>query len=113
MGKAMTVGDPTLESTEIGPLIRPAEIQRVNKWVNDAVKDGARLLSGGRPLSDTCYPATVLLDPPDSSIISQNEIFGPVIFVYSYNNLDEPYNAPMRCLIHSSQQSSQRALISQ
>ncbi|MGB5225001.1 MAG: aldehyde dehydrogenase family protein [Arenicellales bacterium] len=89
MGKAMTVGDPTLESTEIGPLIRPAEIQRVNKWVNDAVKDGARLLSGGRPLSDTCYPATVLLDPPDSSIISQNEIFGPVICVYSYNNLDE------------------------
>ena len=89
MGKAMTVGDPTLESTEIGPLIRPAEIQRVNKWVNDAVKGGARLLSGGRPLSDTCYPATVLLDPPDSSIISQNEIFGPVIFVYSYNNLDE------------------------
>ena len=85
----MTVGDPTLESTEIGPLIRPAEIQRVNKWVNDAVKDGARLLSGGRPLSDTCYPATVLLDPPDSSIISQNEIFGPVICVYSYNNLDE------------------------
>ena len=50
----MTVGDPTLESTEIGPLIRPAEIQRVNKWVNDAVKGGARLLSGGNLPAEIC-----------------------------------------------------------
>jgi acyl-CoA reductase-like NAD-dependent aldehyde dehydrogenase len=89
MGDAMTVGDPTSENTEIGPLIRPAEVRRVNQWVNDAVSEGARLLSGGAPLSETCYPATVLLDPPDTSIISQNEIFGPVICIYSYKELDE------------------------
>lgn len=89
MGDAMTVGDPTSENTEIGPLIRPAEVRRVNQWVNDAVSDGARLLSGGAPLSETCYPATVLLDPPDTSIISQNEIFGPVICIYSYKELDD------------------------
>ena len=89
MGDAMTVGDPTSENTEVGPLIRPAEVLRVNQWVNDAVSDGARLLSGGAPLSETCYPATVLLDPPDTSIISQNEIFGPVICIYSYKELDD------------------------
>ena len=89
MGNAMTVGDPTLDSTDIGPLIRPAEVERVDTWVNDAVKDGAQLISGGKPISDTCYPATVLLDPPDSSTISQNEVFGPVICVYSCNDLDE------------------------
>ena len=89
MGNAMTVGDPTSDKTEIGPLIRPEEIQRVDQWVNDAVADGARLLCGGAPLSDTCYPATVLLDPPGTSTISQNEVFGPVICVYSYNELDE------------------------
>jgi len=89
MGNSMTVGDPTSESTDIGPLIRPAEVQRINQWVNDAVSDGARLLSGGSPISDTCYPATVLLDPPEMSTISQNEVFGPVICVYSCNDLDD------------------------
>ncbi|HDH15328.1 MAG TPA: aldehyde dehydrogenase family protein, partial [Gammaproteobacteria bacterium] len=85
----MTVGDPTSETAEIGPLIRPAEVQRIDQWVKEAVSDGARLLSGGSPISETCYPATVLLDPPDKSTISQNEVFGPVICVYSCNNMEQ------------------------
>ena len=89
LGSAMTVGDPTLESTHIGPLIRPAEVQRVDEWVTEAVSDGAQLLSGGSPISETCYPATVILDPPDTSTISQNEVFGPVICVYSCDEMDE------------------------
>jgi len=89
LGNAMSVGDPTSAETDIGPLIRPAEVLRVDQWVKDAVADGAQLLSGGKPISDTCYPATVLLDPPDTSTISQNEVFGPVICVYSCNDLEE------------------------
>jgi acyl-CoA reductase-like NAD-dependent aldehyde dehydrogenase len=89
IGNAMNVGDPTLDNTDIGPLIRPAEVKRVDQWVKDAVTDGAQLLSGGSPVSDTCYPATVLLDPPDSSTISQNEVFGPVICIYSCDDMDE------------------------
>lgn len=89
LGSQMQIGDPTLDNTDIGPLIRPAEVQRVDQWVNDAVSDGARLLCGGTPVSETCYPATVLLDPPDSSTISQSEIFGPVICVYSCTDMDE------------------------
>lgn len=87
MGSSMIVGDPTSDKTEIGPLIRPAEVERVNQWVHDAVSDGAALLCGGKPISNTCYPATVLLDPPETSTISQNEVFGPVICVYSCNDL--------------------------
>ena len=89
LGNAMTVGDPTLESTDIGPLIRTAEVDRIDQWVKDAVSDGAQLLSGGEPVSETCYPATVLLDAPDKSTISQNEIFGPVICIYSSEDLDQ------------------------
>ncbi|MFW2439512.1 MAG: aldehyde dehydrogenase family protein [Arenicellales bacterium] len=89
LGKTMTVGDPTLESTDIGPLIRPTEVQRVDEWVKEAVSDGGRLLSGGSPISETCYPATVLLDPPDTATISQNEVFGPVICVYSCDDMNE------------------------
>ena len=89
LGQAMKVGEPTSDQTDIGPLIRPQEVVRVHNWVQEAVEDGATLLCGGRPVSETCYPATVLRDPPDTSTVSSNEIFGPVICVYSCRDLDE------------------------
>lgn len=87
-GAAMSVGDPTKEGTEVGPLIRPAEIERVDEWVNEAVRAGAGCLSGGRPLAENCYAPTVLFDPPLDSQVSQQEIFGPVICVYPYQDVD-------------------------
>jgi len=89
LGNDMLVDDPVLEETDIGPLIRPREVTRVDEWVQEAIKDGADLLSGGEPASDTCYPATVPLNPPDTTTISCNEVFGPVICVYSYDDIDE------------------------
>ena len=89
LGKAMSVGDPLLEETEIGPLIRPGEVERVHHWVEQAVDQGAILLAGGKPVSKTCYQATVLLNPSVDSIVNQREIFGPVICVYSYDDMDE------------------------
>ncbi len=50
---------------------------------------GACCLSGGQPLSDTCYPPTLLLDPPADARVSCQEIFGPVICVYSYRDAHE------------------------
>jgi len=88
-GRKMKVGDPTLDDTEIGPLIRHAEIDRVNEWVQDAINKGAECLSGGKKISDSCYPATVLFNPPNDAIISQNEIFGPVICIYEYEDIDD------------------------
>ncbi|MCW8964617.1 MAG: aldehyde dehydrogenase family protein [Gammaproteobacteria bacterium] len=89
LGDDMLVDDPVLEETDIGPLIRPREVERVHEWVQQAVNDGAELLSGGKPASNTCYPATVLLNPPDTTTISCNEVFGPVICVYSYDDINE------------------------
>jgi acyl-CoA reductase-like NAD-dependent aldehyde dehydrogenase len=89
LGNDMLVDDPVLEETDIGPLIRPREVIRVNEWVQQAIQDGADLLSGGKPLSDTCYPATVLFNPPDTTTVSCNEVFGPVICVYAYDEINE------------------------
>ena len=83
------VGDPTLDSTEIGPLIRPAEVDRVEQWVEEAVTAGAGLLTGGKRISETCYECTVLYDPPTDAKVSQNEIFGPVVCVYPYQDISE------------------------
>ena len=88
-GRKMKIGDPTLADTEIGPLIRHAEVDRVEEWVKDATDKGAELISGGERISDSCYQATVLFNPPADAIISQNEIFGPVICIYEYENIDD------------------------
>jgi len=86
---ALVVGDPGDQATEVGPLIRAAEVDRVADWVDEAVAAGAELLGGGRRLENNCYAPTVLLDPPKDARVSTLEIFGPVICVYSYVDLDK------------------------
>lgn len=87
--KALVVGDPSDPKTEVGPLILPREVDRVASWVDDARNAGARVLCGGKKLSDTCYPPTVILNPPDDQNVSCKEIFGPVVCVYSYDDKAE------------------------
>ena len=87
--EALTVGDPTLEETEVGPLIRHAEVDRVDAWVNEAVAAGAQLMTGGKKISDSCYQCTVLLNPPADAKVSQLEIFGPVVCIYPYRDIDQ------------------------
>ena len=87
--RGLVVGPPEEEATEVGPLIRPAEVERVAGWVEEAVAAGATLLCGGETLSDTCYAPTVLLNPPVDAKVSTLEIFGPVICVYGYEHLDD------------------------
>ncbi|WP_299459157.1 aldehyde dehydrogenase family protein [uncultured Microscilla sp.] len=89
IAEKLTVGDPTLETTEVGPLIAPKEVDRVEEWVNEAVNKGAKLLCGGKRISDTCYQPTVLLDPPTTVKVSTEEVFGPVVCIYSYSDRDE------------------------
>jgi len=85
----LVIDDPVLLETEVGPLIRPAEVDRVAQWVALAVNDGAVLMCGGKKIFNTCYECTVLYDPPDDSIVSQKEIFGPVVMIYPYKNIND------------------------
>jgi len=84
----LRIGDPTLEETEVGPLIRPAEVRRVGEWVEEAGSSGAEVLCGGEALDESCYAATVLYQPPVDAKVSTQEIFGPVVCVYPYDDLD-------------------------
>jgi acyl-CoA reductase-like NAD-dependent aldehyde dehydrogenase len=89
LAKSMKVGDPTKPDTEVGPLIREAEVPRINEWVKEAVEGGAELLCGGEALSSSCFAPTVLFDPPTDSRVSTQEIFGPVVCVYPFDEIDE------------------------
>ena len=89
IAKTQVVGDPTLPETDIGPLITPKECKRVDDWVQEAIQQGAECLVGGNPISETCYPCTVLFNPSEASLVSQKEVFGPVICIYSYTDAEE------------------------
>jgi acyl-CoA reductase-like NAD-dependent aldehyde dehydrogenase len=82
----LVVGDPVDEKTEVGPLIQEREVERIHKWVEEAKAAGGNILTGGKKIGKTCYEPTVILNPPHDTNVSQCEIFGPVINIYSYKN---------------------------
>ncbi len=84
--RQLIVGDPLNKKTEVGPLILPREVDRVEQWVEQAKELGATVLCGGKRISDSCYQPTVLLNPSEDAKVSQFEIFGPVVCVYSYTD---------------------------
>ena len=90
---ALVVGDPLSEKTEVGPLIREKEVDRVDQWVQEAVTAGAELLCGGNKLKNHCYAPTVLLNPPTDANVSTKEVFGPVVCVYPFEDMDKAIEA--------------------
>ncbi|PSL07262.1 aldehyde dehydrogenase family protein [Cecembia rubra] len=89
LAEKLIVGNPLDEKTEVGPLILPKEVDRVEDWVNEAKKNGGEILCGGKRLSDTCYEPTVIYNPPQNVKVSQEEIFGPVVCVYPYREREK------------------------
>lgn len=96
----LIVGDPLDEKTEIGPLILPKEVDRVEEWVREAVEKGAKVLCGGKRISDTCYSPTVLLNPPSDVRVSTLEVFGPVVCIYTYSDRKEAIKAANSLPVH-------------
>ena len=84
----LIVGNAVNEDTDAGPLIRPREVDRVDEWVKQAKDTGAQIMTGGKKLGDTTYAPTVLLRPSQTAQVSRQEIFGPVICVYDYSDID-------------------------
>ena len=84
----LKVGDPLNESTDIGPMITEGEAIRVEKEVNQAVKDGAEILTGARRDGSIYYP-TLLQNVNHHSSIWRNEIFGPISILQQVEDFDQ------------------------
>lgn len=84
--KKQIVGDPLDEKTEVGPLIRPRENQRVHEIVQAV---SSTIAAGGDTISESCHQPTVLVDPPADADVSTTEVFGPVICVYRYSDMND------------------------
>ena len=89
--RALRVGDPLAENTDIGPLATPQIVNDLDEQVKKAVASGARLLSGGKRLDQpgNFYEPTVLVDVDPSTPVSCEEIFGPVAMLFRVNDIDE------------------------
>jgi acyl-CoA reductase-like NAD-dependent aldehyde dehydrogenase len=69
---------PSNEATEVGPLIRVSEAERVEAWVKEAVEGGAKLVTGGERKGSMITPAILTGTKPGMKVRDE-EIFGPVV----------------------------------
>jgi acyl-CoA reductase-like NAD-dependent aldehyde dehydrogenase len=84
----MVRGNPAEEATEIGPLIRPADADRIESWVQEAVDAGAKLVEGGEREGSVLKP-TILTGTKPGMKVHDEEIFGPVVVVEPYEDFEE------------------------
>lgn len=86
---ALKTGDPMLSDTDVGPLIKTSEADRVQAWIREAKTLGASVMAGATRLSPSLMAPTVLRDAPPHAKVSSKEIFGPVISVQAYDDLGQ------------------------
>ncbi len=96
----LKVGNQLDKDTDVGPLISPLEVERVERWVNESIDSGAELLCGGERISDTCYKPTILLNPAMDSKVSTEEVFGPVVCLYTYSDRNKAIDLANSLSVH-------------
>jgi acyl-CoA reductase-like NAD-dependent aldehyde dehydrogenase len=86
----LQVGDPLDPETDVGPLISPGDRDRVKEWIDEAVTEGAKLLTGGELVDEgRCLAPTLLGSPPREAKVWCEEIFGPVATIDPYADFGE------------------------
>ncbi|BBH18768.1 aldehyde dehydrogenase [Paenibacillus baekrokdamisoli] len=86
--KQYRVGNKFSEETDMGPMINEREAKRVETWVQEAVDRGGKLLCGGKR-NGAFYEPTVMVDVPKDCRIVKEEVFGPVVTIFSVVDLEE------------------------
>ncbi len=88
--KALKIGDPLDESTDVGPVISKGDVERINEWVDEAVKGGAKIICGGSEgvLSEsTVMKPTVLESATPEMKVNCLEVFGPIVTLAPYEDI--------------------------
>lgn len=90
LAEALVVGDGATAGTQMGPLAHARRIDAIDSLVRDAVDRGARLVTGGRRIGNqgNFYAPTVLADVPVAARVMNEEPFGPVAIINSFDSLD-------------------------
>mgnify|MGYP003618888346 FL=1 len=88
---ALKIGDGLVADTDIGPMINQKAIEKVEALLSDALEKGATLVAGGQrhDASALSYAPTILTDIKDHMDIAQQEIFGPIAPVFTFDTEEE------------------------
>lgn len=93
--KTIKVGNPLEEGTVIGPKVNRGELEKVERYVDEARQNGANVLTGGKRPSGSSFgrgywfEPTVITNVKQDMQIMQEEVFGPVIPVMEFSDFDE------------------------
>lgn len=87
--RALIVGDPTRQTTQIGPMARRDLLEELDRQVTESVNAGAKIIVGGSPLKQEgwFYPPTIVTNVRPGMPLFEEEIFGPVMAIISYRNI--------------------------
>jgi glyceraldehyde-3-phosphate dehydrogenase (NADP+) len=86
--QSLRAGDPLDPETVLGPMVEEAQAQRTQRWVEEAVALGGRVITGGRA-EGAFFPATILADVPPQAQICSAEAFAPVVVAFRFEDFDE------------------------
>jgi acyl-CoA reductase-like NAD-dependent aldehyde dehydrogenase len=86
--EALKLGDPLDEATDVGPMIDEKALTRTEQWVQEAVNEGARVVTGGKRKGYFFEP-TVLTDVRRESKVCSREVFAPIVDVFTFHDFDE------------------------
>jgi glyceraldehyde-3-phosphate dehydrogenase (NADP+) len=86
--KELVVGTKRSPNTDVGPLISVREAQRIEEWVDEARAGGAIVRTGGRRTGNFLEP-TVITDAAADARIVTDEVFGPVVTIHPFSDLDD------------------------
>ena len=89
--KGLKVGDGLAEGTQMGPLANPRRLEAMAAFTEDAVKKGAKLLTGGQRIGKdgNFWQPTILADVPTEAKVFNDEPFGPMAAIRPFNTLEE------------------------
>jgi glyceraldehyde-3-phosphate dehydrogenase (NADP+) len=89
---ALKAGDPLEDTTDIGPMIDEKALTRTEQWVQEAVQEGAEVVTGGKR-EGTFFQPTILTKVKRESKVCSHEVFAPIVDVFSFDDFDEALNA--------------------
>tara|TARA_R110000787_G_scaffold13918_50_gene43401 strand:+ start:1416 stop:2900 length:1485 start_codon:yes stop_codon:yes gene_type:complete len=89
--KSVKVGNPLEEGVQMGPVAKKGQFERVNRYIRQGIADGATVLAGGETQHQTGWfvQPTIFADANNDMSIAQDEIFGPVATVISFDDEEE------------------------
>ncbi len=86
--ESLKVGDPMDPTVDVGPVIQRSEVDRIDSWVQEAVSQGAQILTGGKA-DAPFYSPTLIGDVTSNMKVCREEIFGPVVTISPYQTFEE------------------------